>query len=602
MAAEENECPKFQLSQQGSDHVRSWELESVLAGRKLSFVARLDDQYVCPACGGVVLNPHQTGCGHIFCAKCIRIFIENGDTSKCPFDGILIKAEEVFQDNCCKREVLNLEVYCTNSPACTQKVTLCNLQDHLKACQHEALQCSNPGCTDILLRKNLTDHQRSLCSFRTEYCRYCKKPYPVTQLPDHEKTSCPEAEVQCPNKCSHMVKRHKVKHDYIFKVFHSVLSLTVAFLFKCNTVEVICLFSISIFLAPLSFLPAICHLQLKDHSDECQEVETDCIYKKYGCTVRDKRGQVKVHEYTEFSHHVLLVLDSNNKLMEQVDQLQQDLAVQQGELKERNLLVSNLNREVSKCDSTLSAIQGSVEEQREHVSSVKRELQDLRGVLEAELAKEELAALRASLDSLRQQVAVTQSLREHLGALGQTCQRHTRLLDIHVEQLQCNEQRFRQLESTSYDGKLIWKVHDYHRKKEAGTSLNSPPFYTSRSGYKLSARVYPGGEGAARGTHLSLYVMLMRGDFDSLLPWPFRQNVTLTVLDQSGSRNHINCSFTPDTASENFRRPTSENNSALGFPRFLSHGELEAPRNAVYVRDDTLFIKVKVDTTGLEDL
>ncbi|KAI4872813.1 hypothetical protein NFI96_016143 [Prochilodus magdalenae] len=550
MAAKENECPKFQSSQPASEPVRSWELESILAGHKLSFVARLDDQYVCPACGGVVLNPHQTGCGHIFCAQCIRVFIENGDTSKCPFDGILIKAEEVFQDNCCKREVLNLEVYCTNSPACTRKVALCHLQDHLKTCQYEALQCSNPGCTDILLRKNLTDHQRSLCPFRTEFCRHCKKLYPATQLPDHEKTSCPEAEVQCPNKCPHMVKRHK----------------------------------------------------LKDHADECPEVETDCIYKKYGCTVRDKRGQVKVHEYTEFSHHVLLVLESNTKLVEQVDQLQQNLAVQQGELKERNLLVSNLNREVSKCDNTLSALQRSVEEQREHVSSVKRELQDLRGILEAELAKEELAALRASLDSLRQQVAMTQSLREHLGALGQTCQRHTRLLDIHVEQLQCNEQRFTQLESTSYDGKLIWKVHDYHRKKEAGTSLTSPPFYTSRSGYKLSARIYPGGEGAARGSHMSLYVMLMRGDFDSLLPWPFRQSVTLTVLDQSGSRNHINYSFTPDPASDSFRRPTSEYNSALGFPRFATHGDLEAPRNAAYIRDDTLFIKVKVDTAGLEDL
>ncbi|XP_066504382.1 TNF receptor-associated factor 5 [Hoplias malabaricus] len=547
MAAEENECPK---SQQGSDPVRSWELESVLAIRSLNFVARLDDQFVCPACGGVVLNPHQTGCGHIFCAQCIRAFIEKGETSKCPFDDILIKPEEVFQDNCCKRELQNLEVYCTNAPSCTHKVTLCNLQDHLKSCQYEALQCPNSGCTDFLLRKNLTEHQNCHCPFRTEICRYCRKPFPVAQLPDHEKTSCPDADLPCPNKCSNMVKRHK----------------------------------------------------FKDHADECPEVETDCVYKKYGCTVRDKRGRVKVHENSEFSRHVLLVLESNSRLVKQVDQLQQDLAGQQGELKERNLMVSSLNREVSKCDNTLSAIQRSVEEQREHVSSVKRELQDLRGVLEAELAKEELAALRASLDSLRQQVAMTQSLREHLGVLGQTCQRHTRLLDIHVEQLQCNEQRFRQLESTSYDGKLIWKVHDYQRKKEAGTALNSPPFYTSRCGYKLSARVYPGGEGSARGSHLSLYVLLMRGDFDSLLPWPFHQNITMTVLDQSSSRNHITLSFTPDPSSDSFRRPTSETNSALGFSRFVSHGELENSGNAVYIRDDTLFIKVKVDTTGLEDL
>lgn len=54
-------------------------------------------------------------------------------------------------------------------------------------------------------------------------------------------------------------------------------------------------------------------------------------------------------------------------------------------------------------------------EQRECVSNVKQELQELRSVLDAELAKEELSALRVSLDSLRQQVAMMQSLRDHVG-------------------------------------------------------------------------------------------------------------------------------------------------------------------------------------------
>ncbi len=48
------------------------------------------------------------------------------------------------------------------------------------------------------------------------------------------------------------------------------------------------------------------------------------------------------------------------------------------------------------------------------ICSVQHELRDLRGVLGSELS-EELPSLRASLDSLRQQVAVTESLREHLG-------------------------------------------------------------------------------------------------------------------------------------------------------------------------------------------
>ncbi|XP_067251968.1 TNF receptor-associated factor 5 isoform X1 [Chanodichthys erythropterus] len=547
MATEENKLPGF--SRQNSEPMRSWELESVLTNRTLRFVLRLEQQFVCPSCGGIVLNPHQTGCGHIFCAQCVKAYIENGGSSKCPLDNVPIKPEEVFQDNCCKRELLNLEVYCTNAPDCKQRATLCNLQDHLKVCQYERIRCSNSGCNDTVLRKNLMDHQRNVCSFRLESCQHCKQSFPVSQLLAHQKTSCPEVEVPCSNKCLQMIKRHK----------------------------------------------------LQAHADECPEVETDCIYKNYGCTVRDKRGKVQVHENTEFSSHVRLVLESNTKLEKQVEQLQQDMLVQQGELKDKSLVVSSLDRDVTLCDNTLTTLQRSVEEQRVRICSVQRELRDLRGVLGSELS-EELPSLRASLDSLRQQVAVTESLREHLGALEQTCQRHTRLLDIHVEQLQCNEQRFRQLESTSYDGKLIWKVRDYWHRKEAGTPLNSTPFYTSRNGYKLSVRAYLGGDNSGRGTHMSLYITIMRGDFDSLLPWPFRQNITLTLLDQSGSRNHLSSTFTPDANSDSFCRPTSDANVATGFPRFISHSDLEVPRNAVYMRDDTLFIKVKVDTTGLEDL
>uniref|UniRef100_A0A672KRI2 Tnf receptor-associated factor 5 n=1 Tax=Sinocyclocheilus grahami TaxID=75366 RepID=A0A672KRI2_SINGR len=247
MAAEENEC----MSRQDSELMKSWELEAILTNRTLRFVLRLEQQFVCPSCGGIVLNPHQTGCGHIFCARCVRAYLENGGSSKCPLDNIPIKPEEIFQDNCCKRELLNLEIYCTNAPDCTQRVTLCDLQDHLKACQYERIGCSNVGCNDTVLRKNLLDHQRNVCSFRLESCYHCRQSFPASQLLVHQKNSCLDMEIPCPNKCLQMIKRHK----------------------------------------------------LQAHADECLEVETDCIYKNYGCTFRVREHynltlkQVKVSFY-----------------------------------------------------------------------------------------------------------------------------------------------------------------------------------------------------------------------------------------------------------------------------------------------------------------
>ena len=56
-------------------------------------------------------------------------------------------------------------------------------------------------------------------------------------------------------------------------------------------------------------------------------------------------------------------------------------------------------------------------------------------------------------------------------------------------------------------------------------SLYSQPFYTDRYGYKMCGRVYLNGDGMGKGTHLSLFFVLMRGEYDALLEWPFRQKV-----------------------------------------------------------------------------
>ena len=56
-------------------------------------------------------------------------------------------------------------------------------------------------------------------------------------------------------------------------------------------------------------------------------------------------------------------------------------------------------------------------------------------------------------------------------------------------------------------------------------SLYSQPFYTDRYGYKMCGRVYLNGDGMGKGKHLSLFFVLMRGEYDALLEWPFRQKV-----------------------------------------------------------------------------
>jgi len=51
----------------------------------------------------------------------------------------------------------------------------------------------------------------------------------------------------------------------------------------------------------------------------------------------------------------------------------------------------------------------------------------------------------------------------------------------------------------------------------------------------MCVRVNLDGVENAQGTHLSLFVHLMKGDYDELLPWPFSGSITLTVINQASS-------------------------------------------------------------------
>jgi TNF receptor-associated factor 2 len=131
-------------------------------------------------------------------------------------------------------------------------------------------------------------------------------------------------------------------------------------------------------------------------------------------------------------------------------------------------------------------------------------------------------------------------------------------------------------------------------QSERQTSIYSPPFYSSPTGYKMRGRLYLHGDGNARRTHMSLFFVLMRGLNDPILKFPFNYKVTFCLYDQSGAQRHIIDSFRPDIKSNSFQRPRSDMNIASGIPKFFPLAMIEQEGNP-YVQNDTMFIKVMVD-------
>ena len=178
-------------------------------------------------------------------------------------------------------------------------------------------------------------------------------------------------------------------------------------------------------------------------------------------------------------------------------------------------------------------------------------------------------------------------------------------LDHGLERLQSSnidqELRLQLIERVSYNGVLLWKVDEFERRRKEAVegvtlSLYSTPFYTSRQGYKMCARAYLNGDGLGKGTHLSFFFVIMRGPCDALLPWPFRQKVTLTLINQAGKK-HMTDSFRPDPHSSSFQRPgRKEMNIASGCPMFI---RIEHLLSGGFIKDDAIYLRVVVDTADL---
>jgi len=113
----------------------------------------------------------------------------------------------------------------------------------------------------------------------------------------------------------------------------------------------------------------------------------------------------------------------------------------------------------------------------------------------------------------------------------------------------------------------------------------------------MCARLYPAGDGMGKNSHLSIFFVVMRGEFDALLHWPFKQRVSFVLINQAGAE-HVTDSFRPDPTSTSFKKPTTNMNIASGCPLFL---RLDLLQPNGFLKDDTLFFKITVETSDLRE-
>ena len=272
---------------------------------------------------------------------------------------------------------------------------------------------------------------------------------------------------------------------------------------------------------------------------------------------------------------------SNNEITRRVTNLENLTAEQEALLAGNERAIEETNRTVHFHEYTLADRNVTLAHQGDEIAEINRSIEqtnrDLGNVRRlVETGQETVGRMERRIGSMELALAL----------------RNVTLADL--------DQYNRRQEFSSHNGQLLWKIPEFARRRNEAVSgkqvsFYSPCFYTSRYGYKMCARIFLNGDGMGRGTHISVFFVVMRGQCDAILRWPFRQKVTFMLLDQDNIE-HVIDAFRPDPNSSSFQRPRRETNIASGCPMFCSLTELN---NHAYVRDDTIFIKIIVDTTDL---
>ena len=131
---------------------------------------------------------------------------------------------------------------------------------------------------------------------------------------------------------------------------------------------------------------------------------------------------------------------------------------------------------------------------------------------------------------------------------------------------------------------------EYRREDDEWYSSH---FYTHPNGYKMCLRVNASGHGSGKGTHLSVFVHLMKGEFDDQLKWPFQGEITYKLLNQEEDKDHVIhvLEYSESTPEEACTRVITGERYSIGwgYGKFLPHGELQ-PK---YLKNDCIKLCIK---------
>ena len=152
---------------------------------------------------------------------------------------------------------------------------------------------------------------------------------------------------------------------------------------------------------------------------------------------------------------------------------------------------------------------------------------------------------------------------------------------------------------------VISKLTKFSQWVKSRKEWYSSPFFAFNGGYQMCLKVVAAGSGKGEGTHVSVFLYLMKGPHDDELEqsghWPLRGTFTIELLNQLNDSNHhsVIAQLYHHRCSRCINRVLDLEdvmvNTIHARPQFISHDSLFDHTNSGYYHDDSLIFRISYE-------
>lgn len=164
--------------------------------------------------------------------------------------------------------------------------------------------------------------------------------------------------------------------------------------------------------------------------------------------------------------------------------------------------------------------------------------------------------------------------------------------------LQLATLRIQKLEAVILVPPIVFKLRNFTIRKARNERWSSPKFFSHPGGYRLCLSVDANGNAQNRGTHISVYVRLVKSPNHSQLVWPFRGELTIEMLNQAEDGGHFSKTILFDWKESDVRNCVAlgpeTGSRGWGYHDFIPHNMLDhnMATNTHYLKDDCIYVRV----------